>query len=105
MALAKRSPRPDARGSARKRSQPVGTLQNVGPTIAERLAAVGITTRADLERVGPADAFQRISKRYPNETISVCYYLYSLEGALRGLHRDPIGEARKGRLREQAGLG
>jgi DNA transformation protein len=86
------------------RSEPVSTLKNVGPTIAKRLAAVGITTQAELGRVGPAAAFQLISRLYPNETISVCYYLYSLEGALHGLHWDSIGEERKSRLREQAGL-
>jgi len=87
-----------------KNDEPVSSLTNVGPTIAKRLAAVGIRTRAELERVGPAGAFKLVTNFYPNETISVCYYLYSLEGALQGLHWDSIGEERKGRLREQAGL-
>ena len=87
-----------------KSGEPVSSLTNVGPTIAKRLAAVGIRTRAELERVGPAGAFKLVTRFYRNETISVCYYLYSLEGALQGLHWDSIGDERKGRLREQAGL-
>ena len=90
-----------------KSGEPVSSLTNVGPTIAKRLAAVGIRTKAELERVGPAGAFKLVTRFYANETISVCYYLYylySLEGALQGLHWDSIGDERKGRLRQQAGL-
>ena len=87
-----------------KSREPVSSLTNIGPTIAKRLAAVGISTRAELKRIGPASAFQLVSASCPNETISVCYYLYSLEGALRGLHWDSIGEERKDRLRQQAGF-
>lgn len=84
--------------------QSVSSLKNIGPTIARRLGAVGIRTRNDLERVGPARAFRRVCERHPEETISVCYYLYSLEGALRGVHWDSIGNSRKARLRREAGV-
>ena len=84
--------------------EPVSNLANIGPTIARRLRAVGIETRADLKRAKPAQVFQRICAKYPKETISVCYYLYSLEGALLGVHWDAIGDAKKAKLRREAGL-
>jgi DNA transformation protein len=86
------------------RSETIASLKNLGPTIAKRLAAVGIRTRSDLERVGPASVFIRVRDQFPDETISVCYYLYSLEGALRDLHWDKIGETRKRRLRSLSGI-
>ncbi|MEM7412166.1 MAG: TfoX/Sxy family DNA transformation protein [Myxococcota bacterium] len=87
-----------------KRDRPVAELTNIGPTIARRLRKVGIETRGDLDRVGPAKVFQRVCAEYPRETISVCYYLYSLEGALRDRHWDAIGAKQKARLREEAGI-
>ena len=87
-----------------KSDLPVASLENIGPTIARRLREVGIRTRADLARVGPARTFQLICERHPRETISVCYYLYSLEGALRGRKWDDIGERRKAQLRREAGI-
>jgi DNA transformation protein len=102
------SPSGEVRSSRGRRpgrqDQPVGVLRNIGPTIARRLEAVGVRTRGDLESVGPAEIFRRVSDEYPSETISLCYYLYSLEGALRDLHWDSIGDARKAKLRRAAGL-
>ena len=86
------------------KQQSVSLLKNIGPTIARRLSAVGIRTRNDLERVGPARVFQRVRERHPEETVSVCYYLYSLDGALRGVHWDSLGSSRKARLRREAGV-
>jgi len=83
---------------------PVELLENIGPTIARRLRKAGVHARADLARLGPAKIFRRIREQYPNETISVCYYLYSLEGALRGCSWDQIGSRIKAKLREEAGL-
>jgi DNA transformation protein len=63
---------------------------NVGPTIASRLKEVGIHTADDLRSVGAVGAYQRIRAIYSGKTIPVCYYLYSLEGALRGRHWDAL---------------
>ena len=87
-----------------RRDQPVGSLQNIGPTIARRLRSVGIRTRGDLERLGPAPVFRRVRDENPGKTIPVCYYLYSLEGALRDVHWDSLGERTKARLRREAGV-
>ena len=77
----------------------LSALQNIGPTIERRLNAIGVHSRADLARVGPVAAFRRIQKKNPDKTIPVCYYLYSLEGALRGVHWDDLPERVKIRLK------
>lgn len=80
---------------------PVEQLRNIGPTIARRLREIGIRTRDDLRTVGPAAAYRRISAAYPEQTIPVCYYLYSLEGALRDQHWDALGPQVKKQLLSQ----
>jgi DNA transformation protein and related proteins len=65
-------------------------LRNIGPTIKHRLNEIGVHTRADLKRVGAVNAYLRICAHYPRRTIPVCYYLYSLQGALMGLHWDDL---------------
>lgn len=80
----------------------VAQLRNIGPTIARRLCEIGVHTRADLERVGPVTAYKRIRENYPNQTIPVCYYLYSLEGALMDVHWDELPEAIKDELYAEA---
>lgn len=65
-------------------------LINIGPTIAARLEAVGISTVGDLNRVGVAQVYTLVKANNRGKTIPVCYYLYSLQGALDGLHWDAI---------------
>lgn len=85
----------------RHRDVRIAQLKNIGPTIALRLAEVGIHTKADLEAVGPVAAYHRICEKHPGKRIPVCYYLYSLEGAIRGVHWDAISEPVKHSLRNQ----
>jgi DNA transformation protein len=73
------------------KSIPIEKLKNIGPTIAHRLREVGIRTSGDLRTVGPVTTYRRICAKYPGKTIPVCYYLYSLEGALRNQHWDALG--------------
>jgi DNA transformation protein and related proteins len=80
---------------------PVEQLRNIGPTIARRLREIGIRTRDDLQAVGSAAAYRRICAAYPGTTIPVCYYLYSLEGALRDQHWDALGSQLKQELLRQ----
>jgi len=82
-------------------SLPIEQLQNIGPTIARRLKQIGIRTRADLWSVGSVTAYRRICAKHPGKTIPVCYYLYSLEGALRDQHWDDIGPRVKQSLLNQ----
>ncbi len=70
---------------------PIEQLLNIGPTVARRLKEIGIHTEADLRAVGSITAYRRICEKHPKKTIPVCYYLYSLEGALRKQHWDDIG--------------
>jgi len=73
-------------------------LKNIGPTIRKRLNDIGVYTRADLERVGPVSAYNRIRRNNPDRIIPVCYYLYSLQGALMDVHWDSIPEDVKDEL-------
>ncbi len=42
-----------------------------------------------------------IRDKHPQETLPVCYYLYSFEGALTDKHWNEISEQRKQQLRAQ----
>jgi DNA transformation protein len=67
-------------------SMAVEALRNIGPTIAARLREVGIETAGELRSVGAAGAYLRMRSACPGATIPVCYYLYSLAGALSDEH-------------------
>lgn len=83
-------------------SEGLAQLRNIGPTIRERLSEIGIETRADLQRIGPVKAYRRICENYPDQTIPVCYYLYSLQGALMDVHWDDLPGAVKDELYAEA---
>lgn len=82
----------------------LATLTNIGKTIEQRLNEIGVYTKDDLQRVGPVDAWKQIKSRYPERTIPVCYYLYSLQGALMGVHWDALPAEMKTELRALAGV-
>ena len=86
----------------KQRRTELSQLRNIGPTIKKRLNEIGVYTKQDLEKMGPVKAYQRMKANYPAKTLPVCYYLYSLEGALAGKHWDDIPEAVKGKLRSSA---
>lgn len=71
---------------------------NIGPTIAGRLAAIGITTIGDLRQVGVVSAYHRLRAHFVGQTLPVCYYLYALQGALDGVHWDALPAATKSQL-------
>lgn len=83
------------------RKRQLTDLKNIGKKIAGRLNEAGIFTEDDLRRVGAADAHRMIKERHPDETLPVCYYLYSFEGALTDTHWNEIGEKRKRELKAQ----
>lgn len=80
----------------------VRELKNIGATVAQRLNEIGIHTKDDLKRVGTVTAYCEMKQRYPEARTPLCYYLYSLEGALRDQHWDDIGEDVKEALRVDA---
>ena len=60
--------------------------KNIGADIKKCLNEIGVFTLADLEKMTSVEAFKKICGNYPDKTVPVCYYLYSLEGALLNLH-------------------
>ncbi len=56
-------------------------------------------TLADLEKMTSVEAFKKIRGNYPDKTVPVCYYLYSLEGALLNLHWNDIPSELKEELK------
>lgn len=84
-----------------KQNRKLVDLKNIGKKIAGRLSEVGIYSENDLRAVGAVKAHRKIKEKYPNETLPVCYYLYSFEGALRNKHWDDIGAQRKQELRNK----
>lgn len=79
----------------------LSTLKNIGKTIEKRLNEVGIFTKEDLETVGPVEAWQRLQIQQAPKTLPICYYLYSLQGALLDLHWDAIPQSLKDHLKQQ----
>jgi DNA transformation protein len=78
-------------------------LKNIGNKIAARLNEAGIFSEDELRFVGAVEAHRRIKEIYPNETLPLCYYLYSFEGALSDKHWNEIGEKKKNQLRSEIG--
>lgn len=79
-------------------------LQNIGKTLATRLEEIGVLTEQDLVALGPTEAHRRIQQNYPETRLPVCYYLYSLEGAIRGVNWRDFTDQQKLSMRRQAGL-
>jgi DNA transformation protein len=88
---------------SRQLSSDLRSLRNVGKTIATRLNEVGIFSERDLRKVGAAKAYSMIAAGNSDTRIPVCYYLFSLEGALGDTHWDRIPEERKLALRRSVG--
>jgi DNA transformation protein and related proteins len=79
-------------------------LRNLGATVVKRLQAIGIQTRADLAHIGAPEAYRRMAALAAPHRLAVCYYLYSLEGALQDRHWDDFSDEEKAQLRLQAGM-
>ena len=82
-------------------SNDLSSLKNIGPTIQKRLQEIGINSKSELKKVGPVLAYQKIQSKNPGKTIPVCYYLYSLQGALDNRHWDNISQKKKQKLLNQ----
>jgi DNA transformation protein len=77
--------------------------KNIGSTIIRRLNEIGVYSLADLAEISPVKAYKKICEQNPNKTFPVCYYLYSLQGALLDLHWDDLPEELKNDLLKQVG--
>ncbi|MFW5426157.1 MAG: TfoX/Sxy family DNA transformation protein [Methylophagaceae bacterium] len=58
----------------------------MGKKIAGRLNEIGIFCEDELRFIGAISAHKMLTEKYPDETLAVCYYLYSFEGALCDKH-------------------
>ena len=77
---------------------------NLGTMIQTRLHDAGIHSFDQLRSLGAATVYKLLCAS-AGRRLPVCYYLYSLEGALRGVHWDALSARDKARLREEAGVG
>ena len=77
-------------------------LRTVGTATARWLRAVGITTVAELRRVGAPEAYGRIECRFGRDVN--LNLLYALAGALKGRPYNSFSPAEKARLRRAAGV-
>lgn len=71
----------------------ISDLQNLGGVSAELLSKIGITTRADLEKIGPIPAFCTLWEETEKEPS--LNLLYAMVGALRGVHWQEIAQTEK----------
>jgi DNA transformation protein len=78
---------------------------NIGTTIRRRLQEIGIRTTEDIRRLGPGEIYRSLSARQPGSHLPVCYYLYSLQGAVEGRDWRSFSEEEKQALRRSAGIG
>jgi hypothetical protein len=79
------------------RSSALEKFPNLGATITARLRDIGIVHPGDLAQIGPVTAYCRLSER-AGKPLPRCYYLYSLEAALRGVQWTALSDDEKGRL-------
>lgn len=70
-------------------------LRNIGPKSSAWLRQVGLRTRADLEAVGPVDAFMRVRRAGFKPSLNL---LYALEGALLDCHWQEVPDERRSAL-------
>jgi len=84
-----------------KQNRKLVELQNIGKKIAARLNEAGIFSEDELRVIGSVEAHKMTKEKYPDEVLSVCYYLFSFEGALEGKHWNEIGKSRKKELRDK----
>jgi TfoX/Sxy family transcriptional regulator of competence genes len=86
----------EPRRALRRRAAARERLLNLGPASRRWLDAVGVRTRADLERLGAARAYARVVEAGFRPTLNL---LWALEGALMDLHWSRVPAAVREALR------
>jgi predicted flap endonuclease-1-like 5' DNA nuclease len=85
-----------ARRTRTLRPQPppssIAALPNLGPKSAQMLAAAGITSLAQLRRLGAVEAYVRARQADRGASLNL---LYALEGALHGAHWQAVRRERR----------
>jgi len=77
---------------------PVATMRNLGPVSSRWLAAAGIRTRADLQRLGPVLAYRLVKQRQPRASLNL---LWALAGAIDDVDWRALSKARRKQLQDQ----
>lgn len=78
---------------------PIESLFNLGPKSGQWLRDAGITTIAELERLGPVVAFRLVKQHQPKTSLN---QLWALAAGLKGKDWRELTEATKKRLRKEA---
>ncbi|MHB8864256.1 MAG: TfoX/Sxy family DNA transformation protein [Pirellulaceae bacterium] len=80
-------------------SEPIDNLRNLGPNTAASLRDVGISTIAELERLGPARAFRLVKRKHPESSLNV---LWSVAAGLMDRDWRELTRDEKERLKKEA---
>ena len=75
-------------------------LKNIGEKTASWLIACGIETPEDLHQLGAVEAWERVSRKYPQMTL---VGLYALQGAILDIHWNDLPPDMKAELRAAVG--
>jgi len=78
----------------------IESLLNLGPQSGQWLREVGITTIAELKRLGPVVAFRLVKQRQPKASLNL---LWAMAAGLKGKDWRELTETTKKRLRKEVG--
>lgn len=78
---------------------PIESLLNLGPMSGQWLREAGITTVAELQRLGPVVAYRLVKQRQPKASLNL---LWALAAGLDAKDWRELTEATKKRLRKEA---
>lgn len=73
-------------------------LQNLGPKSTQWLSSVGIKTLADLQEVGPVEAFLAVKQKQPRASLNL---LWALAAGLDDIDWHELSDKRKQELLDQ----
>lgn len=76
-------------------------LRNIGPVSVKWLAEIGVESLEDLERVGPVEAYRRVSASQPGK--ASLNLLWALQGAVMDLHWTDVPDEIKQELLDELG--
>ncbi len=79
----------------------LSSCKNLGPTIRKNLSLIGVDTYAELQKRGSVKIYTQLKEQFPDRIWPMCYYLYSIEGALTDTHWDDLSEKTKEHLKRQ----
>jgi DNA transformation protein len=81
--------------TTRMKKDDIAALRNLGPKSATWLHAVGIHTRADLERLGAVRAYLQVKRGGFKVSLNL---LYALAGVLQDVHWNKLPHDERSRL-------